>query len=83
MSVIVKSRKTGERFVFLGFGRSLFDCGVLASDRDGTLQYLPLPIRWGNVITDLKVENVDGQSPGELIEAARQAEVQEIQDSAQ
>ena len=81
MAVVLRRRESGERFVVLGFARSLFWSGVLVCDKSGDLECLPLRSVLGRVATDLKVESVDGQKPEALIETLRQADVQAIRES--
>ena len=81
MAIVLQSRNSGERFVFLGFSRNILSCGILACDKDGDLEYLPCPLRLGRVMSNLRVESADGQSPREIIESVREAEVQKIRDA--
>lgn len=81
MAIVLKSRKSGERFVFLGFAKSLFGAAILVCDKSGDFRCLPLRFLLGHVMTDLNVESVDGQAPAALIEALRQADVQAIRKS--
>ena len=81
MAIVLRSRDSGDRFVFLGFSRSTLSCGILACNKDGDLAYLPCPVRLNRVASDLRVESADGQSPRQIIESVRQAEVQKIRDA--
>lgn len=81
MAIVLQRRDSGERFVFLGFSRSTLSCGILACDKDGHLEYLPCPVRLNRVVSELRVESADGQSPRQIIESVRQAEVQKIRDA--
>jgi hypothetical protein len=81
MAIILKDRESGERFIVLGFAKSFFWSGILACDKSGDLEYLPLRSVLGCVATNLKVESVDGQKPDVLIEALRRADAQAIRKS--
>lgn len=81
MAIVLKNRKSGERFVLLGFAKSLAWSGILACNKSGDLECLPLRVVRGSVGSSLQVESVDGQAPDVLIETLRQAEVQTIRES--